>query len=214
MRSDYASWGVAILLSMLLHSLMFMQSGARIGSESMPVLQMPLVTRLNFQVIENRPVPEVPPPVEKPKPKPKPVKKVKPEPVPVQQKIAPPIDIIEPVVQPVAQPQTRGQQVVRPSEGLLERKRQLYLHQLLSHIESHKFYPRAARRRALEGDVTIAFVLRDDGYYEQLKLNGRRKILVNATRQALEAARPLPVPPKDIGISRQIEFTMAYSLAD
>ena len=214
MQSDYASWGTAILVSMLLHSLIFMQSGARIGAENASVMQAPVITRLNFQMLEERPVPEAPPPVEKPRPKP--VKKKKPEPVPLKKKTPPPkpVEKPEPVMQPVAQPQTRGQQVVQPSEGLLQRKRQQYLHELLRHIESYKFYPRAARRRALEGSVKVGFVLRDDGYYEQLVLDGRRKLLVNAARQALEAARPLPAPPRDIGLSRKIEFSMEFSLAD
>lgn len=214
MPADYASWGVAILVSMFMHSLIFMQSGARIGAENASVMQAPMITRLNFQMLEAQPVPEEPPPVEKPRPKP--VKKEKPRPVPVKQKKPPPVPVEkpEPVVQPVAQPQARGQQVVQPSEGLLQRKRQQYLHELLKHIESHKFYPRAARRRAVEGRVNIVFVLQDDGYYEQLELDGRHKLLVNAARQALEAARPLPVPPVDIGLSRRIEFTIEYSLAD
>lgn len=214
MQSDYVNWGAALLLSLLLHGFIFMQHGAQIGAENAPALQSPLVTRLNFKMFEDRPVPEAPPPLEKPEPKP--VKKVKPLPKPVKPVARPPEPQPkpEPVIQPVAQPQVQGQQVAQVSDGLLKRKRELYLHQLLSHIESHKFYPRAARRRALEGNVKIAFVLRDDGYYEQLELNGRRKILLNATRQALEAARPLPVPPSEIGLDRHIEFNMVYSLAD
>ena len=94
----------------------------------------------------------------------------------------------------------------------MERERQQYLHKLLSHIESFKFYPRAARKRLLEGDVKISFLLRDDGCYEQLSIDGRHTLLVNATRDALESAIPLPLPPKDIDISNKIEFVMAYSL--
>ena len=93
-----------------------------------------------------------------------------------------------------------------------EQQRQQYLHKLLSHIESFKFYPRAARRRSLQGNVKISFILRDDGYYEQLTLDGGHTALVKAAQQALESAMPLPVPPKDIELSRQIEFSMVYSL--
>ena len=78
MQSDAINWSVAILLSLLVHSIILMGNGARMGKENAIVLQTPVITRLNF----NQPVEETaldePRPIEKKQPKP--VKKVEAEP--------------------------------------------------------------------------------------------------------------------------------------
>jgi len=222
MQSDTINWTLAILLSLFVHSLVFMGRGAQIGVESSTVFQAPLITRLSFNTPVEKTVIDEPLPIKKQEPSP--VKKVEPKPVKKKtvkkQQIkkkqitrrTEPVEKTEPVRQIAAPAQIQGQQVSHVSDGLLKRERQQYLHKLLSHIESFKYYPRAARKRSLEGDVTISFVLQDDGCYEQLSIDGRHKILVKATQHALESAMPLPVPPKDIGLSSKIEFVMAYSL--
>lgn len=183
------------------------------GSERANITQLPLITRLTFSQ-NTETVPDVLP-VIKPKVKPqaKPIKKIKPKPV-TTKKVQPveKIEKVETVKQAEAQPQAQGQQVSISSESILQQKREQYLQKLLSHIESFKFYPLAARRRSIEGNVKITFNLQDNGIYQQLNLDGERSVLVNATRMALEAATPLPVPDDDVKISRQIEFTMVYSL--
>lgn len=222
MQADAINWSVAILLSLLVHSIMFIGRGAQMGAENAAVLQAPLITRLSFNKPVDRAVPDEPRLVKKQEPKP--VKKNEPRPVkkktvkkkPIKKKQVTrrieSVEKTEPVRQIAVLEQVQGQQVSHSSEGLLKRERQQYLHKLLSHIESFKFYPRAARRRSLEGNVKISFILSDDGYCEQLTFDGGHTALVKAARQALESAMPLPVPPKDIDLSRQIEFAMVYSL--
>ena len=222
MQSDTINWSAAILLSLLVHSMMFMSRGAQMGAESAPMLPSPLVTRLSFNNPLDRLVPDKPRPVEKKEPAPelKPVKKIEPEKVlpkpPKKEEIiqqTEPIEKNEAVRQLASAPQVQGQQVSHSTEGLLQYERQQYLHKLLSHIESFKFYPRAARKRYIEGEVRVSFMLRDDGFYEGLVIDSGRGILANAAREAMESAMPLPVPPSNIDISRRIEFTMEYSLA-
>ena len=222
MQSDAINWGAAILLSLLVHSMMFVHKGAQMGAESAPVLQIPLITRLSFNNPIYGPVLDKPRSIKKKEPVPelRRVKEIEPKKVlakPVKKKQiiqrTAPVVKNEVVRQLASVPQIQGQQVSHSSEGLLKRERQQYLHKLLSHIESFKFYPRAARKRYIEGEVRISFMLRDDGFYEGLVIDSGQDILVKATRQALESAMPLPVPPPGIDISRQIEFTMAYSLA-
>lgn len=229
MQSETIIWAVAILLSLLVHSLMFIGRGAQIGAENATVLQAPLITRLSFNKPSNNTVQDEPRPIKKIVAKPVKKKTLKKEPPkrklvkqelvkkkPVEQKKVTrrpePLEKIEPVSQMAPPVQVRGRQVSHSTDGLLKRERQQYLYKLLSHIESFKFYPRAARRRALEGNVKISFMLSDDGYCEQLNIDGGHTALVKAARQALESAMPLPVPAKDIELPRQIEFVMVYSL--
>ena len=214
MQADAINWSVAILLSLLVHSIMFLGRGAQMGAENAAVLQAPLITRLSFNKPVDRAVPDEPRPIKKQEPKPALAKPVKKKPIKKKQvtRRIESVEKTEPVRQIAVLEQVQGQQVSHSSEGLLKRERQQYLHKLLSHIESFKFYPRAARRRSLEGNVKISFILSDDGYCEQLTFDGGHTALVKAARQALESAMPLPAPPKDIGLSRQIEFAMVYSL--
>jgi protein TonB len=213
MQSDAISWSVAILLSLLVHGMMLMQKGAQMGAENSPASEALHITRLNFSQVVEKPVLDEPRPIEKPPAKPAALSR--PKPVGAAKKVQPlkRVEKTEPVRQTKSPPQVQGRKVSKSSDGLLQAKRQQYLHELLSHIESFKYYPRAARRRSIEGSVNISFILRDDGHYEQLELDGAEAILVNATRQAMESAAPLPAPPDDIVLSDRVEFTMAYSLA-
>jgi periplasmic protein TonB len=230
MQSDAVNWSVAILLSLLVHGMILFGKGARIGEQDAIVLQAPIITRLNFNRHSEEVVPDKPRPVEKQQPQP--VKKVAVEPVkakPVRQKPAEKKQVIrqpessekiEPVRQApvqeqmVVQKQVQGRAVSHSSDNLMQQEHQKYLHQLMSHIESFKYYPRSARRRSLEGEVNVSFTILGDGTYKQLSLDGRHSVLVKATRLALESAIPLPVPPRDAALSRQIEFTMSYSLTN
>ena len=234
MQANTINWSVAILLSLLVHSVMFMGSGVQMGAENAAVLQAPIITRLSFNNPLEKAVLDEPQPIEKQQAKPvkkivaKPVKKtiikktsVKKKPVktkqarkePVVRRIEP-VEKVEPVRQMATAEPVRGQQVSHSSDGLLQRQRQQYLHELMSHIEAFKFYPRAARRRYLEGTVKISFRVIDDGSCEQLMLDGDHSALVKAARSALESAMPLPAPPEDIVLSEKIEFAMVYSLTD
>ncbi|WJW75355.1 TonB family protein [Thiohalobacter sp. IOR34] len=87
-----------------------------------------------------------------------------------------------------------------------------YLARLLAHIERHKFYPRAARRRALEGEVEVSFELLADGRVRDLQLTGGARLLRNAARQAVQEALPLPRPPAAMRLPRRVEYRMRFEL--
>ena len=94
------------------------------------------------------------------------------------------------------------------SQGLRER----YLSQLLAHIERHKFYPQAARSRGMEETVKVSFVLLEKGGVDDLKVEGKHKLLRNAAREAMEKARPLPPPPPDVTCPLRVSFRMRFAL--
>jgi len=222
MHSDAVNWSVAILLSLLVHSMILMGSGARIGEEDAIAMQVPIITRLSFSRLIDDAVPDAPRLVEKQRPRPlkkvevKPVQSKPVETTPIEEKPivrqTEALEKIEPVRQVAIQERVQGKPVSNSSEALLQQERQRYLHQLMSHIESFKYYPRAARMRSLEGEVKVSFILLDDGSYEQLSLDGTHSALVKASRVAMESATPLPLPPNDMVIPGQIDFTMSYSL--
>ncbi|MEW7976043.1 MAG: TonB family protein [Candidatus Sedimenticola endophacoides] len=79
-----------------------------------------------------------------------------------------------------------------PDPALL---RERYLARLLAHIEREKFYPGAARRRGIEGEVVIDFTLGCDGRPGPVQARRGHKLLRGAATSAVERAHPLPTPP-------------------
>jgi protein TonB len=164
---------------------------------------------------ETRPEPEQPPPLPELPPKPEVKREPLPEPVikprPASSKVA---EIAEPIeIQVTASAYTEAP-IDKPAlaEVLLENERESYLLQLLAHIDSHKFYPRSARRRGIEGEIQVVFYLLRDGSISDLQIKGGNKILRNAAKQAVQQSLALPPPPESMRLQEQIRFGMVYRL--
>jgi len=84
-----------------------------------------------------------------------------------------------------------------------------YLAQLLLHIEKHKYYPAAAKRRGIQGSVDISFWLSHSGEMQTLRVEGDNKLLRKAAEKAVMAALPFPSTPPE---SLDIVFSMNYAL--
>ena len=212
-RQDYVSWIIGIAFSLAVHGVLFLQASAPFGVQQTQTANVPLTTRLNF-IEKKQPesVEEVKPEPEKPKTKPKPKSKpkpVKPEPV-KKQEIKPPEP--EPVKQQLVKAQPKGQQTNQVNALLLKQQQQLYMHDLLTHIEGYKFYPRAARRRGVEGEVIMSFTLLANGRIQDLQASGEHSVLIGAAKQAMEEAVPLPLPPSSMTLPRNIKISIIYSL--
>jgi len=160
--------------------------------------------------------PELPPPPE-PVPRPKAKREPLPEPVskphPVSREVPEPAELIE--EQTAASTYTEAP-VNKPAldRVVLENERESYLLRLLAHIDRHKFYPRSARRRGMEGEVQVAFYLLRDGSITDLQVKGGSKVLRNAAKQAVQQALSLPPPPESMPLQEQIRFGMLYRLDD
>ena len=94
----------------------------------------------------------------------------------------------------------------------LEKARQQYLGILLSHIEEHKFYPRAARRRGLQGIIQVSFLLHQDGRISDLVVADGHAVLQTAAKEAVEAALPLPTPPAEVHCPLNVSYGMEFKL--
>lgn len=94
----------------------------------------------------------------------------------------------------------------------LAQQRQQYLALLQSHIAAHKFYPAMARRRGVEGEVEVSFVLLSDGGARDIRVHGGPGMLRSAARQAVQKALRLPPPPEEIATPLQVQYAMSFSL--
>ncbi|MCK5481815.1 MAG: energy transducer TonB [Gammaproteobacteria bacterium] len=163
---------------------------------------------------ETRPAAEPPPPPE-PAPKPEVKREPLPEPVieprPASSEVPEPAEPVEEQVVATAYPEAP---IDKPAltRVVLENERESYLLQLLAHIDSHKFYPRSARRRGMEGEIQVAFYLLRDGSISGLQIKGGSKLLRKAAKQAVQQSLALPPPPESMRLQEQIRFGMVYRL--
>jgi len=221
--SEYFNWIIAILLSLTVYSALFIQSGVRMRAGSSAVTQMPLITRLNFNQTTDA-LPDVLPVVRKTQPER--INKINKKSVSAKKPQAKHAHKIRRKSVGVKRyqssekrksvrqtaPQTHRKRVSLSPENTLQQKRQQYLQKLLRHIAAFKYYPQSARMRSIEGAIKVTFILNGDGSYKQLILDGKYSVLIRATRMALKAAAPLPIPDDNFELLKHIEFTMLYSL--
>jgi protein TonB len=95
------------------------------------------------------------------------------------------------------------------SQKQLKQARQQYLSRIMSMIKAHKSYPYSARRRHIEGDIQVSFLIDSKGNTRDLHITGGSSALRSATRQAIEDAQPFPQPPQQ---SIRSQFIMQYQL--
>ncbi len=101
---------------------------------------------------------------------------------------------------------------VRPGGMADERRR--YLALLLQCIEAHKYYPRVARRRGIEGFVDVSFLLGPEGAIDSLVIEGGNGILERAARRAVQSAMPLPPPPSGLTMPFEVAYRMDFRIVD
>ncbi|CAO3439430.1 energy transducer TonB [Azospirillum endophyticum] len=171
-------------------------------------------------VVEEPPPPPEPPPVVEPEvvlpkpppepPKPKPeVKKEAPKPKPEKPK--PPRPVAQPVQQaqpaPVAAPPAPAP-VPAPAapapSAAPSRAVPSWQGRVLSHLERHKRYPRAAQARRQEGVAQVRFTIDREGRVLSVELDRSSgfSALDEETVEMVRRASPLPAPPEEIAKDR------------
>jgi len=205
----------ALSFSLLVHGMLFVTAG---GSLSVPApdSRSEAVTRLSF--LTPTPVPEV---VQEQLKKVVEAKKVI-KPKEVVRRDEPKSEMVEAeqeevlqemepqVMQQVAASSTDADQQLK--DGVLQRDRERYLSSVMAHLEKHKWYPKAARRRGIEGEVNVSFMLLPDGSASGVVVEGAPSVLLAAAKEAVEKAMPLPTPPANIHCPLACEFRMQFSL--
>lgn len=227
-------WPGAIAASLLLHGALLVQLGSHAGAESEQPPQKNTVTHLRFravsatlsqpqpvaqprQAVEANVAPSSPVPAVPQKKKPKALRVVP----PVPQAVVDEQEQVEELVPPAPPPESVASAAVPPPTAggdlqaealLLEQQRNEYLRRLMGHIESHKFYPLAARRRGLQAVVKISFELLADGQIRDLQVSEGHKLLRSAAAEAVARSLPLPRPPQAVVTPMALNFAMAYQL--
>lgn len=90
--------------------------------------------------------------------------------------------------------------------------RKHYLTSILAHIEANKFYPPAARRLKLEGEVRVNFILEANGGISGLQVSEGKPLLEQAAKEAVERSLPLPPPRGNVTVPLPISYRMNFQL--
>ena len=223
--SDWLNWAVAIVLSLLVHALVLLDTGSLAGNQELQQ-RVRDATRLSFRSATSPPTkpivqsqetlpeaeviesPEQPPETTPPTPErtAERASQVAPEPSAEMREA-----IASASVEEVSVPAEAVSGTV-DEPALIKQAKQEYLRRLMAHIEKYKHYPRAARRRRIEGDVSVSFNLQEAGRIRGLTVAGGHDILNSAVQRAVEEAMPLPKPPPSLERPLPVAFTMRFSL--
>ncbi len=233
-ENDYFIWFIALLLSIALHIAFLIKTGNNNATPSNIIKET--ITHARFSTLAPPPAKVVKPviikkPEPKPKPKKKPEKKKKPKkkvkkPEKPRQKKPPfkrkpPREKQKPVAQPTNSQNTKPVKtqtvsaspvIAKADPRLIQQTRTSYLSLLMRRIEACKHYPRVARKRKIEGNILVSFTLLPGGKIKNLQVIGKRSILKKASKDAVNYALPLPLPPKELSLPMEIKFKMNYFL--
>ena len=194
---------IAILVSILIHASIFVKlTDVSMGSKSQAPLYDTKIS-LNFLPTLKKTVQQVVKEVIPPKP----ILKEKPS-----RKIVKPKKIVQPLMQEQAAASTVAKNVQRQVSKDSKVVKQRYLSKILTIIEGNKYYPQMARRRGLEGNIHVSFLLKEDGYINGLDMSGGPLLLRRAARSAVKKSLPLPTSPTEIEYPMHISYVMQFKL--
>lgn len=97
-----------------------------------------------------------------------------------------------------------------PSFGNTETLKMKYRDRVRDIIASNKKYPDTARRRGIQGSVTVAFSVQTDGVINNSKVASSSgfDILDRTAIEILAESSPLPVPPEEMEFQLPISFRL------
>ncbi len=234
MRQSLWGWrALAISASVLLHALLLIHwADLRMTAAKTEPKKQPTRLTLSFQqppqpVVppqepEPEPLPEpapeplpepkpepVPEPKPEPKPKPTPKPKPQPKPEPKPEPIPdPPPAPVPPKAEPLPVAPEAPPEPVDQSPLIQER----YLAEILERVKSNRFYPSLARRKEIEGSVTISFTLLEGGQIQDLQVEDGHKLLRQAAGEAVRNSAPFPAPPDVVSLPLPVRFSMEFKL--
>ena len=225
-------WWIALSIALLLHLIFMLNFSPELQKSASTNTSTELVIGLKKlkspQPVKEESLPTVEPvpsPVNKPVPvskkklapqKPKIVKPkvipriVKPKVVPLAEQGEVPAEQLSQPVATAPAPSAQSESIAAHNPQLAEIKTD-YLARLAVWLDRHKRYPREARRRGQEGEITVRFSINDEGNllsYELIEPSSY-VALNNAVVKMLTSASPMPaVPPELRGGQTSFEYSI------
>ena len=170
-------------------------------------------------------------PKKKPNPKPKPI----PKPIPAPKKIPNPKPIEEKKVleeeiveelskeenvelqkkeKTLEQDSSGSKQIAESqiSTDELEAQKNVFLQELRETIKRNKIYPRIARVRAIQGEVSLVFYVLSDGSLVNVDIISGRKMFHKAIKKAIEKSSPIVNAPDIFTYPLEVSLKISFRL--
>ena len=97
-------------------------------------------------------------------------------------------------------------------EQILQAKKNLFLTNLIQRINDNKSYPNMARRRCMEGDVEVKFIVMSDGTVEDIEIISGKRIFKKSTIQAISRSFPMKVDTTLFNFPKEFKIKISYIL--
>ncbi len=165
-----------------------------------PPLPEPIVKQEPKKIIKKAPIKKIVKKKIEPKPIEKVVKKVEPQP------------IVEPIVKQEVVVPTKPIAPVVPKVDINQIKNS-FLTKLRKTINSNKFYPKAAQRRGIEGNVKVTFRILNNGCVEAIQIVSGKSVFSKAVTEAIQKSFPLKVPKELSDFPMVVNLQLNFSLS-
>lgn len=90
-------------------------------------------------------------------------------------------------------------------------ERNKFFNQLRSKIDKHKFYPRIAKKRRMEGSVKVRFSILKSGKVGNVSVTGP-KVFYKSARNAVKSAFPISLKNIPISLPKTVNLTLHYKI--
>ena len=90
-------------------------------------------------------------------------------------------------------------------------KKANFINLIRNNINKNKSYPRIAKRRGMQGSVTVSFTLLANGKIVNLVVRGK-KVFRSSARRAVEKSFPMNVKNAPLVLPKKIKFTLRYQI--
>jgi len=110
-----------------------------------------------------------------------------------------------------SQKKTSQRQASKQQNHSSKAERNKFWNALRRKIDSHKFYPRIAKKRGMEGIVKVKFTILANGNVGHITVQGP-KIFHNSAKNAVKSTFPISVKKAPIALPASINITLRYQM--
>jgi len=110
-----------------------------------------------------------------------------------------------------SQKKTSKRQASKQQNHSSKAERNKFWNALRRKIDSHKFYPRIAKKRGMEGIVKVKFTILANGNVGHITVQGP-KIFHNSAKNAVKSTFPISVKKAPITLPASINITLRYQM--
>ena len=90
-------------------------------------------------------------------------------------------------------------------------ERNVFFSKLRAKIDKHKFYPRIAKKRRMEGSVTVRFTILSSGKVGNISVTGP-KVFYKSAKNAVKSAFPISTKNIPISLPYTVNLTLRYQM--